>query len=63
MRKIKSLWIRFRAWRLNRWADSMLRESEYHKHSAKTHSAAASLYWSKASDVRSLARRLQAARL
>lgn len=63
MRKIKYIWIRFRAWRLNRWADSMLRKAEYHKHSAKTHTAAASLYWIKASDVRSLARRLQAARL
>jgi len=63
MRNIKALWMRFRVWRLNRWADEMLRDSEFHKRAASEHRIAASLYWSKASDARSLASRLQAAGL
>lgn len=64
MRKLKTLWKFFnglRVWHLNRWADSLLREAEYHKSAATHHSYSASLYWSRASDVRALARRVQAA--
>lgn len=60
MRKIKAIWLRFRAWRLNRWADSLLREAEHHKRSAKLHGDDASTYWLKASDVRALAKRIYA---
>jgi hypothetical protein len=63
MKKIRTLWCRFRAWHLNRWADALLKDAEQHREAAKLHSSAASLYWMKSSDVRSLARRLQAAGL
>ncbi len=58
MRNIKSLWIRFRIWRLNRWADALLSDAEYHKRAATQHSHDASNYWWKSSDVRALARRI-----
>lgn len=51
-------WIRFRIWRLDRYADGLLKEAEYHKHAAKTHTAASSMFWSKANDIRAAARRL-----
>lgn len=62
MKKIRSLWNRYRAWRLNRWADALVKDAEQHRQSAKLHSYAASTYWMKSNDVRALARRLQAAR-
>ena len=51
-------WIRFRIWRLNRYADGLLKEAEYHKSAAKQHSATASMFWSKASDIRVAARKM-----
>ena len=62
MKKIRHLWNRYRAWRLNQWADALLKDAEQHRQSAKLHSSAASMYWTKSNDVRALARRLQAAR-
>jgi hypothetical protein len=61
MKTISRLWNRYRAWRLNRWADALLKDAEQHRRAAKAHSADASLYWMKSNDVRALARRMQAA--
>lgn len=57
---IVAIWFRFRAWRLNRWADSLLKDAEYHKRAATQHRHDASMYWWKSSDVRALARRIYA---
>jgi len=57
-KKLRAAWFRFRARRLNRHADALLKEAEYHKAAAKTHTAASSMFWSKASDVRTAARKL-----
>ena len=59
--KLNNAFLRFRIWRLNRWADSLLEEAEYHKEQIKVHSAASSLFWMKSSDLRALARRISAA--
>lgn len=61
MKTLLAVWHRFRAWRLNRWADSLLHEAEQHKKAAIEHGEYAALFWMKSSDVRSLARRLRAA--
>lgn len=57
---LRNIWTRFRIWRLNRHADALLKEAEYHKNAAKMHTATSSMFWSKASDVRSAARKLLA---
>lgn len=57
-KSMRDRWTRFRIWRLNRHADALLQEAEYHKSAAKTHSATASIFWSKASDIRVAARKL-----
>ncbi len=59
-KKIRNTMLRFRAWRLNRWADALLRDAEYHKRAATQHGHDASNYWWKSSDVRALARRIYA---
>ena len=51
-------WTRFRIWRLNRHADALLKEAEHHKAAAKMHTAASSMFWSKASDIRVAARKM-----
>lgn len=61
LRQLKSLrdrWTRFRIWRLNRHADALLKEAEHHRNAAKLHSAASSMFWSRANDVRTAARKL-----
>ncbi len=55
---LRALWTRFQIWRLNRYADGLLKEAEHHKAAAKMHSAASSLFWSKANDIRAAAKRL-----
>lgn len=61
MKRIYQIWNCFRAWRLNRWADSLRREADYHRRQAKEHSAYASVFWLRSNDVRALARRIEAA--
>lgn len=58
MKKLRNIWLRFRFWRLNRHADALLKEAEHHRNAAKMHSAASSLFWSKANDVRVAASKL-----
>lgn len=58
MKFLRQIWFRFRAWRLNRWADSLLKDAEYHRRAAKNHSYIAALCWGKASDTRKSALRL-----
>lgn len=55
---LRDRWTRFRIWRLNRHADALLKEAEYHKNAAKMHTAASSMFRSEANDVRSAARKL-----
>lgn len=62
-KKLGNAFLRFRILRLNRWADSLLEEAEYHKEQAKVHSVASTLFWIKSSDLRSMARRISAAKL
>ena len=62
MNTTRVLFNRLRAWRLNRWADNMLKEARYHEREAHHHRSAASRYAEKASSVRALARRIEAAR-
>lgn len=57
-RWLRNRWTRFQIWRLNRYADGLLKEAEYHKHAAKTHTAASSMFWSKASDIRVAAKKM-----
>lgn len=61
MSRIRNLVNRLRAWRLNRWADTMTKEARYHEREARHHRAAASHYTEQASSVRALARRVEAA--
>ncbi len=56
MKKILQTWNRLRVWRLNRWADQLLQDSETYKREEATPLRR------KATDVRALARRIQAAR-
>ena len=61
LRPLKSLrnrWTRFQCWRLNRYADALLKEAEHHQAAAKMHNTAYSLFWSKANDVRAAAAKL-----
>lgn len=58
MKKLRDWWNRFQGWRLNRHADALLKEAEYHKNAAKMHSAVSSMFWSKANDIRTSARKL-----
>ena len=60
-KKLSNALLRFRIWRLNRWADHLLEEAEYHKEQVKVHSVASRLFWIKSSDLRALARRISAA--
>lgn len=60
-KKLGNAYSRFKIWRLNRWADSLLEEAEHHKEQAKVHSVASTLFWIKASDLRAQARRMSAA--
>lgn len=55
---LRERWTRFRIWRLNRHADALLKEAEHHRNAAKMHSAASSMFWSKANDIRAAARKL-----
>mgnify|MGYP001602202466 FL=1 len=55
---LRNRWTRFQCWRLNRYADALLKEAEHHQAAAKMHNTAYSLFWSKANDVRAAARRL-----
>lgn len=63
MKRLKTLWNRWRAWRLTRLANDLQREADYHRHAAKMHADNASQFWQKSNDVRTLARRVKAARL
>lgn len=61
LRPLKSLrnrWTRFQCWRLNRYADGLIKEAEHHKAAAKMHTAVSSQFWMKANDIRAAARRL-----
>lgn len=60
VRSLRILWCRFQTWRLNHWADDLLREAEYHKRSAKHHSYASAVFWSKAHQIRARAVRMEA---
>lgn len=62
MKTARTLFNRLRAWRLNRWADHMLKEARHHEREARHHRSAASHYAEKASSVRALARRIEGAR-
>ena len=55
---LRNRWTRFQIWRLHRYADGLLKEAEHHRAAAKMHSAASSMFWSKANDIRAAARRL-----
>lgn len=55
---LRTRWTKFQIWRLNRYADALLKEAEYHKSAAKMHTAASSMFWSKANDIRAAAKRL-----
>jgi len=58
MRFLRKIWFGFRAWRLNRWADSLLDDAEYHRRAATHHNYAAALFWGKSGDVRKRAKTL-----
>ena len=58
---LRNRWTRFQCWRLNRYADALLKEAEHHKAAAKLHNTAYSLFWSKANDVRAAAAKLRCA--
>lgn len=55
---LRKAWFDFRAWRLNRWADSLLKDAEYHRRAARDHGYIAALLWGKAGDIRKAALRL-----
>jgi hypothetical protein len=61
MKTARTLLNRFRAWRLNRWADQLLKDAAWHEREARFHRSAASQFSLKSSDVRALARRIEAA--
>lgn len=59
-KKLGNVYLRFRILRINRWADSLLEEAEYHKEQAKIHSVESTIFWIKSSDLRAQARRMSA---
>ena len=58
---LRNRWTRFQCWRLNRYADGLIKEAEHHQAAAKIHNTAYSLFWSKANDVRAAAAKLRGA--
>ncbi len=62
MNTLGRLLSRIRAWRLHRWAEDLQRDAEHHRRAAMRHSYEANLFRTRASEVRALARRIQAAR-
>lgn len=63
MKKLRALFISFRVWRLNRWADTLLHEARHHEKEVRHHNDAAFHYSMQARRVRALAGRVQAARM
>lgn len=57
-KSLRLRWTRFQIWRLHRYADGLLKEAEHHRNAAKMHTAASSMFWSKASDIRVAAKKL-----
>lgn len=60
MHWLKFAWFRFRAWQLHRTADALLKESRYHRKSAKGHYVASAEYWMRADEARRRAVALEA---
>ena len=54
----ETLWIRFKIWRLHRYADGLIKEAEHHQAAAKMHTTVSSQFWKKANDARAAAAKL-----